>query len=396
MVEKFKFLSAGKDSKGLNIFKSSAYKEWEQLKMAQLFWQLRWTAKVWAISMAVFGISFIIEHFCRYGITAASWVWTKVYLYNMLTSFGLSVFAEVPYWVIHTFMHADFASLVPLVPVFAYFLLTDENLIKEFNPNGKEFYDKKSARNATESDIKAMGLFDGFMIILGYFKNKALKLPKTTSVLCLAPPGTGKTEGICLPTIFDCKDISMIINDPKPELDVKSSAYRSKYVGPVFIMNWAGQDDPAAGIYYPSWNPLSPEHVPFQPEQRELYVDYMCDVLVPDAVGSSADPHWTQAGRAGLAGFVQFIVSKIERAKADDYFYERLKTGEFDDEDASVLSDYYYSMVNDPNAFAALGLVQKKQLNTTNYVHIGSWANIPQAWLGNIFSLFMVKLSFRN
>ena len=206
----------------------------------------------------------------------------------------------------------------------------------------------------------------------------------------MAPPGTGKTQAIALPTIFECTNVSMIINDPKPEIDDKSSGFRSERVGPVFIMNWAGQDEPEKGIYYPSWNPLSPGHIPFSLEQRELYVDYICDVLVPDAVGSSADPHWTQSGRAGLAGFIQFIVSKIERAKADDYFYARLQSGTFDAEDAAVLSDYYFSMINDPNAFAAQNLIKTGQLNANNYVHVGTWANIPQMWLGKEASFSMM------
>lgn len=385
MPDKFKILSAGKDSKGLNIFKSSAYtgsKEHLQIPIAQAFWRVRWLTTVWIVCALAFGISFIFEHLWRYGWSPATWVWTKVYLSQMFSTLGFSVLAGVPNWFIRCVMHPDFACMVPLFPMIAYFLLTDKSLMDEFDPNGKDVYDKKSGRTANEKDIKAMGLFDGIIVVLGYFKNKVLKLPKTTSVLCLAPPGTGKTEGVCLPTIFECTDVSMIINDPKPELDTKSSAYRSKHVGPVFIMDWGGQDEPDKGIYYPSWNPLSPEHVPASPEQRELYVDYMCDVLVPDAEGSSADPHWTQAGRAGLAGFVQFIISKIERAKADDYFYSRLQSGQFDDEDAAILSDYYFSMVNDPNAFAAMALIKNKQLNAMNYVHVGSWANIPQAWLG--------------
>ena len=172
-------------------------------------------------------------------------------------------------------------------------------------------------------------------------------------------------------------------------MDLKSSGYRST-IGPVFIMDWGGQDEPEKGIYYPSWNPLSPGHIPFSIEQRELYVDYICDVLVPDATGSSADPHWTQSGRAGLAGFIQFIVSKIERAKADDYFYGRLQAGTFDAEDAAVLSDYYFSMVNDPNAFAAMGLIKNGELNAMNYVHVGTWKNIPDAWVGKEASLSMI------
>ncbi|MBO4745763.1 MAG: type IV secretory system conjugative DNA transfer family protein [Alphaproteobacteria bacterium] len=390
MAEKFKILSVGKDSKGLNIFKSTSYKEHEQAPMAQTFWILRWTIAVWLVCAVVFGISFIIEHIWRYGWSPATAVWMKIYLNNVLSSAGLSVVAEIPYWIWRCVMHPDIPCIVPFLPAIAFFILTDSTLTKEFNPNGKDEFDKRSGREATEKDVKEMGLFDGNILLLGYFKKKPLKLPKTTSVLCLAPPGTGKTQGIVLPTIFECPDVSMIINDPKPEIDSASSGYRSEKVGPVFIMNWAGQDEPEKGIYYPSWNPLSPGHIPFSTEQRELYVDYICDVLVPDAVGSSADPHWTQAGRAGLAGFVQFIVSKIERAKADDYFYGRLQSGTFDADDGAVLSDYYFSMINDPNAFAAIGLIRNGELNAMNYVHIGTWANIPQAWLGKEASFSMM------
>lgn len=390
MVEKFKILSVGKDSKGLNIFKSSAYKEHEQKPMAQVFWSLRWSVGVWLTCAAAFCASFIIEHVWRYGWTVATGDWIKIYLGNMVASAGLSVIAEIPGWVVRCLMHPDFACVVPIIPFIAYFILTDDTLKKEFNPHGKDKFDKKSSREANEKDVEQMGLFKGFMMVLGYFKKKPLMLPKTLSTLCLAPPGTGKTQGIVLPTIFECKDVSMIINDPKPELDGMSSGFRSERVGPVFIMDWGGQDEPEKGIYYPSWNPLSPGHIPFSTEQRELYVDYICDVLVPDAVGSSADPHWTQSGRAGLAGFIQFIVSKIERAKADDYFYARLQSGEFDAEDAAVLSDYYFSMVNDPNAFAAQSLIKNGELNAMNYVHIGTWANIPQMWLGKEASFSMM------
>jgi len=225
--------------------------------------------------------------------------------------------------------------------------------------------------------------------VLGYFKKKPLMMNECLSALCVAPPGTGKTEGVVIPTIFECNNVSMIINDPKPELKQKTSGYRAT-VGPVFIMNWAGQDDPERGIYYPSWNPLSPEHVPFNSEQRDLYIDAICNVLVPDATGSSADPHWTITGRAGLSGMIQFIVSKVERAKADDYFYSRIKSGTFDSDDAAVLSDYYLSMIDDPNAFAAAAILHRGELNESNYVHVGTWANIPDAWIGKEASLSMI------
>jgi type IV secretion system protein VirD4 len=75
-----------------------------------------------------------------------------------------------------------------------------------------------SARIADEKDIKTMGLWDGWIVVLGRFKKRMIMLPETLSVLCVAPPGTGKTVGVVVPTILTCNKVSMIVNDVKPEL----------------------------------------------------------------------------------------------------------------------------------------------------------------------------------
>ena len=401
MAVKFNLLSSSGTGKGIGIFDSSKYKEWEQTPIARKFWNIRWNVGVWLICALMFGLSFAVEHVWRYGWGPASEHWISLYLQNMLYTCGLSVIAEIPYWIGRTLMHPDYASITPMIPIIAYYFLADDTFKNEFNPHGKDNYDEKSARKATADDIKQMGqdpknkegLFHGFMMVLGYFKYKGKQSPlmfdEALSALCLAPPGTGKTAGVVLPTILECNGVSMIINDPKPELKQQTSAYRAT-VGPVFIMNWAGQDDPERGIYYPSWNPLSPEHVPYNPEQRDLYIDAICKVLVPDAKSGSADPHWANTGRAGLSGLVNFIVSKVERARADDYFYTRINNGTFNNDDAAVLGDYYLSMMNDPNAYAAYSLLQRGELNITNYVHVGTWSHIPDAWRGKEASFSMI------
>lgn len=389
MAEKFKILSAGGSSKGLNIFKSSAYKETLRGPMASMFWSLRWAIGIWLVCAVAFGLSFIIEHIWRYGWSPASAKWTSLYLQNMITTGGLSVVAEIPAWFSRTILRTDLMCMTPLLPIIAYYFMSDSTLVKEFNPHSSDKLADKSSNKASKEDIEKMGLFKGFMIVLGYFKKKAADDGQDIIGAVPGAPGTGKTQGIVFPTIFDCTGVSMIINDPKPELKQQSSAYRAT-LGPTFIMNWAGQDDPARGIYYPSWNPLSPEHVPFNPEQRDLYVDSMCKILIPDVASSSADPHWQLTGRAGLAGMIQFMLSKIERAKANDYFYARIASGEFDAEDAAVLTDYYLSMTSDANAFAALGALQRGELNAMNYVHIGTWEHIPDAWRGKEASLSMI------
>ena len=172
----------------------------------------------------------------------------------------------------------------------------------------------------------------------------------------------------------------MIINDVKPELKQITSAYRAT-LGPVFIINWGEKDEPEKGIYYPSWNPLSPENIPYDAEGRSTYISVIVDTLIPDAVGTQ-DPHWANTARAALKGFINFIVSKVERAKADDYFYSRLKDGTFDKEDAAVLTDYYMNMGDNPNAYAAMAMLQRGELTTENYVHVGTWDGLPPEWIG--------------
>ncbi len=401
MAVKFNFFSSSGSGKGLKIFDSSAYKEHEQIPMARRFWELRWDVGIWLICAVAFGFSFVIEYIWRYGWSPASQQWSIIYIKNLFTTFGLSAVAEVPYWISRTLNHPDIASITPILPIIAYYFLADITFKDEFNPHSKDKYDEKSSRKATADDIKKMGqnfknkegLFNGFMMVLGYFKYKGKETPlmfdESLSALCVAPPGTGKTTGVVRPTILECDTVSMIINDPKPELKQDTSGYRST-VGPVFIMNWSGQDDPEHGIYYPSWNPLSPEHVPYNPEKRDLYIDAICKVLVPDAKSGNADPHWANTGRAGLAGLIHFIVSKIERAKADDYFYFKINNGTMTSDDVALLGEYYLSMMNDPNAYAAYTMLQRGELNATNYVHVGTWANIPDAWHGKEASLSMI------
>ena len=238
-----------------------------------------------------------------------------------------------------------------------------------------------SGRIATLKDIKAMKLLDGFCMVIGKFKGYYLKLPETLSTLCCAPPGTGKTAGVVIPTIFNSKGLSLVINDPKPELCYTTSGARAKE-GPVFIINWGAEDNPAEGIYYPSWNPLSPSALPAPGPGRDMYVDSMCNILVEDPKGG-ADPHWSQTGRAALTGFIHFISSKCEKARANDYFLGRVYEGKLDEEDKQVLEGYYDEIkMHNPAAVRAIAELHKNNLTVENYVPIGTWDLLPEKWVG--------------
>jgi type IV secretion system protein VirD4 len=72
-------------------------------------------------------------------------------------------------------------------------------------------------RFANKSDIKKQNLNFQKGIILGKLGRKFIRFDKPLSLLVLAPPGTGKTAGIVIPTLLTIEN-SVIVHDPKGEL----------------------------------------------------------------------------------------------------------------------------------------------------------------------------------
>ncbi|MDD4556847.1 MAG: type IV secretory system conjugative DNA transfer family protein [Alphaproteobacteria bacterium] len=279
----------------------------------------------------------------------------------------------------------SFSLWLPILPFIALPIGIITGMI--MNPYQMQSNIHGSARMATYADIKKMKLFDGFCQVVGKFAGRMLKLPETLATLCCAPPGTGKTVGVVVPTIFNSQGLSLVINDPKPELCFTTTGARAKE-GPVFVINWGAEDNPAEGIYYPSWNPLSPNALPLQGPERDMYVDSMCNILVEDPKGG-ADPHWSKTGRAALTGFIHFIASKCERARANDYFISRIYEKKLDEEDKRVLESYYLDM-HDPMAGRAVQNLRTNNITIDNYLPIGSWALLPEKWIGHESCIAMI------
>ena len=207
-------------------------------------------------------------------------------------------------WITESFRSNNL--LVKVLPFFPFLVAGVTFLIAVIcNPNDFMLKTFGGGRMATYADVKKMKLFNGFVIVLGRFKGKLLKMPETLSALVVAPPGTGKTAGVVIPTILESPGMSIIVNDPKPELCFKTSGYRATQ-GPVFVINWGAEDEPDKGIYYPSWNPLSPSCLPPQGSLRDMYIDSMVAVIVEEPKGGT-DPHWSKAGRNAMSGFLAIM-----------------------------------------------------------------------------------------
>ena len=355
--------------------RDSAYEERGKF-IAWILWTLFWSVFVtWLLALLMVPIHFwVSDGFGVVSLKDAIEFWKKTFSVNFVPLIKTYI----------SWFQAFFAQSKPAgsmylvwVPVISFFGILLVGLFT--NPHDSMPKIFGGGREAEYADIKKMGLFDGFVIVLGRFKGKLLKMPETLSALVVAPPGTGKTAGVVIPTILESPGLSLIVNDPKPELCYNTTGYRAT-IGPVFVINWGAEDEPEKGLYYPTWNPLSASCLPPLGKERDTYIESMVNVLVEEPKGG-ADPHWSKTGRNAMVGFLQFISSKCERARANDYFLARLMEDAFDKEDADVLATYYAEM-GDASARIAMEALTQGNLTADNYAPVGTWDGLPEMWHG--------------
>jgi len=302
-------------------FESGLKKKNEGLKKTEQSLHYEWIAEsmVWGVvsTIVLMFLSMPIYAIVAAGVSKAS--------LDFIKSYFVTLFPEFPYWAGEylswfgtSFVEPGPRTAVALLPIMMGFCVAVIGIKRNPYPNNPR--DKTRGRMAYDDDVQAMGLLDGFIMVLGLWngikkKNKFLKLKETLSALVIAPPGTGKTTGIVVPTIFETDDVSMIVNDVKPEICDLTSGYRSKK-SLCFRLEWAAEDNPEKGKFYPRWNPISPRSMPPRGPQRDLYIDRLCNVAVEEPKGD-ADPHWTNKGRAALTGFIHFMSNKIEAGNYD-------------------------------------------------------------------------------
>lgn len=243
-------------------------------------------------------------------------------------------------------------------------------------------------REASKKDLKEFGLLKGNGLFLGMFGKHKMKLPDTRSVFCIGAPGCGKTAGCVIPAILEGDNTSMIIHDPKGEIAKATSGHRAS-LGPVFKLNWGASDAPDKGIFWPSWNPIGGKNLPSLQKGREQYIDTLIYFLIPDGP-TGTDPYWVKAGRGCLTGLTGYLCGKVDQARANDYFVNRLQQGGLDDEDYAVLLSYYKSMRDFPEVKEAIKNTENKTITADNYLPIGKWGIIPKNWRGQDASFAML------
>ena len=362
--------------------------EWKEYDNA-VHWMLITFFICLGITVALFIFALPLSYLVGHGISKSSFAMINKFL-SLIIEKPDHLWAMYAKWFKQIIHYRGAFSLSLWIPILPFITIPVGLIIGALiSPYKFQVNTQGSARIAELRDINKMALlgFDGFCQVVGKFKGRFLMLKETLATLCCAPPGTGKTAGVVIPTIFNSDRLSIIVNDPKPELCYSTSGARAK-VGPVFIINWGAEDNPSEGIYYPSWNPLSPNSMPEAGPDRDMYVDSMCNILVEDPKGG-ADPHWANTGRAALTGFINFVASKCDRARANDYFISRIYEGKLDAKDKEVLEGYYMEM-RDPAAPRAIQNLKNGTLTMENYLPIGTWNLLPSRWMGREACIAMI------
>ena len=207
--------------------------------------------------------------------------------------------------------------------------------IRQMNPHRSAFMLHGDASFGTVDTLRRMEKNQqigrtGKYLHFGFFEKQKLALIETLSVLCLAPPGTGKTAGFVIPSIIESTHCCLLVNDPKPELWEATSGFRSS-LGPSFKLEWSAVDNPAKNEFYPKFNFLDKRIVPKSTSERDTFIDAISKTLIPETTG---DKYFVDKGRAALVGLVHLIYAKIND-RTDPERYEGI-TDRFIGKEASI------------------------------------------------------------
>lgn len=333
-------------------------------------------------------VAYPMAYLVSQGFAAEAWIKTDQF-YQYLLYHPLYIFERYYRWILIIGKNPwqSFSMWLPALPFFEFIF----GVIYTIKSNPYYFASQElgAGRFADDNDIKRMGLDHGFTFVIGNYEDKKLlKMNNYMSALIVGGPGTGKSTGIYIPTILENDDKCLFINDIKGELFAATAGHRAE-LGPVYRLDFCGEDNPKAGEFWPTWNPLSDKDLPPPCPGRQNYIGGLAYFLLDDGP-TGTDPYWIKTGRAILEGFINYICDKCEQARANDYFLQRLYEDAMDDEDYEVIESYYDTMEKSVAVKQALNNVRKKKLTFKNYVPIGTWDKIPEAWVGRQSSFPMM------
>lgn len=163
---------------------------------------------------------------------------------------------------------------------------------------GKEKNKYGSAGWARSADAKKMGLFSPTGIILAKAFSKYLRFDKNLSVAILAPPGTGKTAGVIVPTLLSCGN-SMLIFDVKGELHQLTAKVRARFSK---VLRFAPTENDTI-----CWNPLDKDILPESWTDKVQAVERMAAILIH---AKDESDHWNMEARSCFMFYALYLIHR--------------------------------------------------------------------------------------
>lgn len=182
-------------------------------------------------------------------------------------------------------------------------------LLLFFNPFEKWYRETRlfgSARWASVSDVIKVGLLRAFRrehkngtFICRYNERYNLLLDQPLSVLLLAPPGTGKTAGVAIPSLFMAKN-SIICLDVKGELFEITSKHRHTF-SDIMVFNPTEKETSR-------WNPLDKTALPEDFSEIYVHVQNVAACIWLEQKGEN--PHWNNAAKKIFTSVAIALIQK--------------------------------------------------------------------------------------
>ncbi len=229
-------------------------------------------------------------------------------------------------------------------------------------------------------DIESMGLNKGMFMVLGRFADVVLSVRPSESVLCIGEMGSGKTSSVAIPSVLHSDNACVIAVDMTGLLPKYTAGHRAN-LGKVLYYNWDLLDDTEKQMFYPRWNPLAEENMPKEAKEKDAYLKRIAGYLV-DVEDREQDNYWNLLAHSIISAFLGYWTTKVAQARANDYFLQKLvDERHFSKEEKDILLSFYIQM---PPSYAteAIENLKNDTLTKDNYLPIGSWAGVPEQWIG--------------
>lgn len=205
---------------------------------------------------------------------------------------------------------------IPLIFLISYLLVSLLPLLVFrifFDKDQKDKYGY--AKFANEGIIRKMKLNFDSGIVFGLMrrsflerilyptkKGRTIRSNQPLSTLLMAPPGTGKTSGIIIPTLLTIEN-SVVIHDPKGELYDTTHLARRKLGHKVLVFDI---DDPKSIQF----NPFAINKIPKEPEQIKPYAVNIANIIFKASTKEDNTNYFINAARNAFLTAALFLIYK--------------------------------------------------------------------------------------